>query len=148
MRIYLVADSGGHLTELLQLKETFEGHEQIIVSFNDPLVEGLPNTRLISSATWPGIISLIILTWKFLFMFLKEKPDVIVSTGSHIAIPAFYLGKLLFGAKLIFIECSAQVYTPSTTGKIVYHFTDLFLVQWEELLKKYGNKAKYVGGLI
>jgi UDP-N-acetylglucosamine:LPS N-acetylglucosamine transferase len=85
---------------------------------------------------------------KIFFIFLKEKPTILFSTGSEIAVPPFYLGKFFFRTKLIYLECSAQVYHPSLTGRCVYPITDLFLVQWEFLLKKYGSKAKYVGGLI
>ena len=34
----------------------------------------------------------------------------------------------------------------SLTGRLVYPFADLFLVQWESLLELY-PKAKYVGGI-
>ncbi len=76
-----------------------------------------------------------------------EKPNVIISTGSNITIPIFILGKLL-GCKTIYIECSAQVRTPSLSGKICYLFADLFIVQWKYLLNRYGNKAVYGGLLI
>ena len=148
MRIYLISDSGGHMTEVLHFTKAFEGHEKIFVSFEDPLAVDLPNAQLIANATWPGPFSLLLLKWRLLIIFFKKKPEVILSTGSHIAIPAFYLGKLLFGAKLIFIECSAQVFSPSKTGKIVYPISDLFFVQWKTCKECYGKKAHYVGGLI
>jgi len=85
---------------------------------------------------------------KILFIFLKEKPRILFSTGAEIAIPSFYIGKYLFRTKLIYLECSAQVYSPSLTGRYVYPIADLFLVQWEPLLRQYGPKARYIGGLI
>ena len=33
----------------------------------------------------------------------REKPDLIISSGAAVAVPFFYLGKLM-GAKLIYIE--------------------------------------------
>jgi len=135
------------MTEVIRMAEAFDGHEKVFVSFDDELAADLPNARLIPNAIWPGITSLIILTWHLFFIFIKEKPDVILSTGSHIAIPAFYLGKFLFGTRLIFVECSAQVVLPSRTGKIVYPICDRFYVQWESLQKQYGNKANTLEGL-
>jgi len=38
------------------------------------------------------------------------------------------------------------VKSKTLTGKIVYKFADLFIVQWEEMLEEY-PKAKYVGGV-
>ena len=74
-----------------------------------------------------------------------EKPDVILSTGALVAYPFCLLGKLR-GAKVVYIESFARVYNRSLTGRLVYPFADLFLVQWESLLSCY-PKAKYVGGI-
>lgn len=38
----------------------------------------------------------------------------------------------------------ARIKSPSKTGKFLYKFVDLFIVQWEELLKFY-PKAVYGG---
>jgi len=81
-------------------------------------------------------------------ILIKEKPDVIISTGGgDIAVPFCYIGKVL-GAKVIFIESLSRITTASAGGRFVYPIADLFLVQWESLLKKYGNKAKYWGKVI
>ena len=81
-------------------------------------------------------------------ILLKEKPDVIISTGGgEIAVPFCYIGKVL-GAKVIFIETLTRLTTPSGGGKLVYPIADLFLVQWESLLNRYGKKAKYWGKVI
>ena len=80
--------------------------------------------------------------------FLKERPAILFSTGAELAIPSFFIGKFFFRTKLIYLECSAQVYHASLTGRLVYPIADLFLVQWEPLLGQYGPRAKYVGGLI
>lgn len=136
------------MTEALQFTEAFKGHEIIIVTFDDPLAADLPGAYLIPNTVWQGGFSLLTVTWKLFFIFLKERPDIILSTGSHIAILAFYLGKLLFGAKLIFVESAAQIFSPSKTGKIVYPICNLFFVQWNSCKKCYGKKAHYVGGLI
>ncbi|KZK42839.1 hypothetical protein AM2_2498 [Lactococcus cremoris] len=49
-------------------------------------------------------------------------------------------------AKVIFIESYARTETLSLTGKLVYRLSDLFIVQWPDLSKKY-SKAKYYGEL-
>ena len=82
-----------------------------------------------------------------LHILLKEKPDIIISTGSEIAIPVFYIGKLL-GIKTMFIESLCRVKEPSLTGKIVYPVSDVFLVQWEQLLCRFGKKAQYWGNVL
>jgi len=76
-------------------------------------------------------------------LLIKESPDVIITTGSGIAIPICILGRLL-GKKIVFIETAAAVRVLSLTGKIIYPLAHLFIVQWKYLLPKY-PKAVYGG---
>jgi len=76
----------------------------------------------------------------------KEKPDVIISTGAAAAIPALYAGKLI-GSKIIFIESMAAIGKPSSSGKVAYHISDLFIVQWKSMLRYY-KKGVYGEQLI
>ena len=55
------------------------------------------------------------------------------------------MGKI-FGSKIIFIETFANKNSKTVTGKYVYKFADLFLVQWEEMLKLYPKAT--LGGWI
>lgn len=85
---------------------------------------------------------------KILWIFFRERPDVLISTGAELAVPVFYLSLLFPGIRRIYVECSAQVFRPSLTGRLVIRLTDLFLVQWKPLVEKYGGRAKFVGGFI
>jgi beta-1,4-N-acetylglucosaminyltransferase len=146
-KIGLICSPGGHFTEILQLSGAFEGHPNFLITYQEKATLDQGNTYYMANLV-KSPFALIMGILKILIIFLREKPDILFSTGSEIAIPSFYFGKFLFRTKLIYLECSAQVYQPSMTGKWVYPITDLFLVQWEPLLKRYGPKAKYVGGLI
>ena len=146
MKICLVCSHGGHLTEMLQLMEAFEGHEAFFITYDSARTRGLERKYLLRNiGTNPLVMARAFLS--MLRILLREKPKLIVSTGSEIAIPAFYLAKL-FGAKTIFIESVTRVIQPTGTGKIVYPVADVFLVQWERLLSKYGKKARYEGAII
>ena len=52
----------------------------------------------------------------------------------------------LFKSKIIYIETFAKINSKSKTGSLVYKFADLFIVQWEDMLKLY-PKAIYKGGI-
>ena len=78
-------------------------------------------------------------------IFLREKPDVVVSTGADTAFSVCVLAKF-FGKKLVFIESFCRIREPSLSGKIFYRLADVFLVQWRENLKFF-PKAKYWGGV-
>jgi len=147
MKIGLVCSHGGHLTELLYLLEAFEGHDIFFITYDNPRTKGLHyrmylldnigTNPLLFAFTFPKIVRI----------FRKEKPETIVSTGSEIAIPAFYAAKAM-GIRTIFIESWCRVTTRSGTGKLVYPVSDQFLVQWPDLLCLYGPKAKYVGAVV
>ena len=86
--------------------------------------------------------------WQVFNILRKERPQAIICTGAEIGLPSFLVNLIFFRLPTVYVECSAQVFNPSLTGRILYHVADLFLVQWEPLLKKYGPKAKYRGGFI
>jgi UDP-N-acetylglucosamine:LPS N-acetylglucosamine transferase len=146
-KVGLICSPGGHLVEILQLLEAFEGYPFFFLTYREKVTSNQKDTYYMDNFA-RNPFSLIVGILKILLIFLKEKPKILFSTGAEIAIPSFYIGKFLFRMKLIYLECSAQVYQPSLTGRCVYPITDLFIVQWEPLLRQYGSRAKYVGGLI
>ena len=79
------------------------------------------------------------------YYFIKIRPKYIVTTGTHTAGPICYLGKI-FGSKIIYIETMANINRKTQTGRLIYPIADLFIVQWESMLKIY-PKAVY-GGFI
>ena len=86
-------------------------------------------------------VYLFIFTWiilKSIFYFIKYRPHVIVTTGTHTAVPMCYLGRL-FGTKVVFIETFANRTKPSLSGRLIYPIASIFIVQWEEMKKFYPN---------
>ena len=146
MKICLVCSHGGHLTEMLYLMEAFEGHETFFVTYDSPRTRQLERKYLLRNIGKNPLLMACAFV-SMLRILLKGRPGLIVSTGSEIAIPAFYIARLL-GIKTIFIESWTRVDRPTGTGKLVYPVSDVFLVQWEQLLAKYGRKARYEGGII
>lgn len=146
MRICLVCSHGGHLAEILHLMEAFEGHETFFITYDSARTRELERKYLLRNIGKNPLLMAYAL-FSIFRILRKEKPKLIVSTGAEIAIPAFYLAKL-FRIKTIFIESWTRVVQPTGTGRIVYPVSDVFLVQWERLLARYGKKAKYEGAMI
>ena len=78
-------------------------------------------------------------------VFFNEKPDVVLTTGAGVAFPIALIAKI-FGKKVIYIESFCRITEPSLSGKLFYHISDIFLVQWPEM-KKYFKRAEYYGGV-
>ncbi len=157
-KIGIVTGSGGHLTEALSIIEAFQGHDVFLVVHNFPSLREIhldEVKRIYRLRIFLGYSSLlaVFLTafvnlFQFIRIFWKEKPSILFSTGAEIAVPAFYVGKIFFRTRLIFLETLTRVKDLSYAAKVLYPIVDLFLVQWPELLKKAGPKAVYGGRLI
>lgn len=146
MKICLTCSHGGHLAEMLQLQEAFEGHQTFFITYDSARTRELKRKYLLRNIGKNPL--LMAYAFASIFRILRrERPKLIISTGAEIAIPAFYLAKLL-GIKTIFIESWTRVVQPTGTGRIVYPVADVFLVQWQRLLTRYGKKAKYEGAIV
>ena len=148
MKLALVCSPGGHLTEILMLRPALDGHERFFVTPRTVRTEALAARERVYFVPDVGLnLRLMVLTsLRALKILLRERPDVVISTGAEVAIPFSWLGKLL-GAKIVYIETWTRVHTRSGTGPLVYPVADLFLVQWPSLLGSYGSKARYEGGV-
>ena len=146
MKLALVCSHGGHLTEMLQLADAWQGADSFWITYRSARTAQMPRTYLLTNI---GInpVRMAIATVRIALILLRERPDAVISTGSEVAIPAFYLARLM-GARTIFVEVWTRVRRPTGTGRLVYPVSDHFLVQWPELLERYGHKARFEGSIL
>jgi len=147
MKIMLVCNDGGHLTEMLFLMKAFENNDVLFLTYDDPRIKQLKHKKYLIESIDTSIFKMIKMSFRIFKILRKEKPDLIISTGSEIAIPPFIFARFL-RIKTIYIESWCRVKTKSGTGRILYYISNIFLVQWSNLLKKYGRKARYEGGIM
>ena len=153
-KVLFISSTGGHLNELLQLSPLFEKYDYHIITEKDKANENLKEkygkkidflpygTR---AKLFTYIFKYFYLCLKTIYFYFKLRPNVIVTTGTHTAGPMCYLGKI-FGSKIIYIETFANKNKKTATGRLIYPIADLFIVQWEEMLKLY-PKAVYGGSI-
>ena len=149
-KICFIASSGGHFEQIMMLKPLMKKHDSFVVTEKTNYSvsnEDIPFYYLkqVNRHEIKFIYYMIINSIKTLKIFLKEKPDVVISTGALSTIPMCLLAKI-FRKKLIFIESFAKIKSPTLTGKLIYKFADQFYVQWEEMKKVY-PEAIYKGGI-
>ena len=147
MKLLLVCTQGGHVTEMLSLMEAFKAHDIVFLTYDNPLTINQPYKILTIEYIGVSLIKMIKSFLPIFKIFKTEKPQMVISTGSEIAIPTFIIARIM-GIKTIYIESWCRVKTRSHTGKVLYYFSDLFLVQWPDLVKVYGKKARYEGAVI
>ena len=150
LKIVFAASSGGHFEQLLMLKPLMEKYESILVTEKTGYSAGKLDVKTyyvkqINRKELLFIPKIIANSFKSLGIIIKEKPDVMITTGVLATIPLALLMKL-FKKKLIYIESFAKVTSKTLSGKLLYKYADRFYVQWEEMLKLYPN-AIYKGGI-
>lgn len=83
--------------------------------------------------------TLIVNCLQAIFWVLVKRPDVIITTGAGVTVPTVFLGKKLLGTKVIFVNSAADVTHASKTPVWIERYSDLFLVQWEEMRQLFPN---------
>ncbi|EOG6176942.1 polysaccharide biosynthesis protein [Clostridium perfringens] len=141
-KICFIASSGGHFEQLMMLKPIMKKHRSFIVTektnYSVNTDQKVYYLKQVNRHEVEFILLMILNSFKSLKIFLKEKPDVIISTGALSVIPICVIGKV-FGKKIIFIESFAKITSPTLTGRFIYKFADRFYIQWESLRKFYPN---------
>lgn len=153
-KIVLICSDGGHLAQILQLKEMFLNYDYLLVTERTPATSYLSkiyNVCFLAARSKGKKRNVFFFITIFLNLFLSLKillahfPKVIISTGSHTAIPMCYLGKLL-GVKIVFILSFARVNSKAKTADFIYPIANKFIVQWPDARLNYENGI-YLGGI-
>ena len=155
-KVLFISSTGGHLTELLQMEPLFSKYESYIMTEkqknNNFLKEkyGEEKVYFMIPGTYTGLINKIKYPFILLMntiisfcVFIKIKPDCVITTGAHNAVPMCFIAHK-FHKKVIFIETFAALEKPTKAGSMVYKIADHFVVQWENM-KQFYSKAEFGG---
>lgn len=150
-KICLISSSGGHFEQLLCLKPLNENFNVFFVTEktkynkNDKKIKYF--VKQVNRKEILFIPNMIMIFFKSLYIYIKEKPDVIISTGVLSTIPMLFIGHF-FKKKVIYIESFAKINSPTMTGKLIYKkkIANQFYVQWKSMLEFYPD-AIYKGGI-
>lgn len=145
-RLCLVSSSGGHWEQLQKLQPLIDKYSGFMVTEKTQfeakakyfmIQTDLKDKLMIFKMMWNALYTL--------FIWVKERPDFVITTGTMVAYP-FYLLAVLFHKKFVFIETFGRADMPTVAGKKMEKHADLFIVQWESQKKHY-KKAIYGGCL-
>lgn len=150
LKICFVASSGGHFEQLLMLNPLMKKYNSFIVTEETLYQVNTNKIRIyymkqVNRKENTFIPHMLINMYRSLKIYLKETPDVVISTGALATIPICLISKIA-GKKLIYIESFAKVTSATQTGKLLYKFADQFYVQWKQMLDLY-PKAIFLGGI-
>jgi UDP-N-acetylglucosamine:LPS N-acetylglucosamine transferase len=149
VRIGLVGSSGGHLAQLMALRPLWEEYDRFWVTFPTEDARSLLAKERVYWCHHPtnrSLKNLVRNTFLAIRVLKDERPTHLVSTGAAVAVPFFYVGRIV-GASLIFIETFDRIDTPTLTGRIVHPITQHMFVQSPEQRTLY-RRAEVLGPLL
>ncbi|MXO47493.1 hypothetical protein GRI69_04385 [Erythrobacter vulgaris] len=137
MRIVGIASGGGHLTELLAVCRHFPAFDVVLTEPGavDRGSSGAFDLMPIVDCHRSPWLFLKNVLWAIRY-WMRLRPAIVVSTGAGMAVP-FYIISRITGSICIFIESGARINSPSITGRILYRFSNVFVIQSKELQKFY-----------
>ena len=146
-KILAVASGGGHWVQLQRLRPAFVGEHVIYVTVDKAYRADIGTARLyvVNDATRWSKLSLVKLAVRIAWIIVKERPDVVVTTGAAPGYFAVMFGKLS-GARTAWIDSMANVEQLSMAGRKAGRWTDRWLTQWPSLAEPGG--PSYEGAVL
>jgi UDP-N-acetylglucosamine:LPS N-acetylglucosamine transferase len=159
VRLLAIASGGGHWTQLLRMRPAWEGCDIVYATTHSDYERGLHQDAASGAVrarfyTFPdaNMREKLRLAWQLVVVsciLLKERPDVVISTGASAGYFALRLAKYL-GKRTIWVDSIANAEELSLAGQQVRPFADLWLTQWPHLANSSGTAPapKYLGAVL
>ena len=138
-KILAVSSSGGHWAELLRLRPAFAGHDVVFVTTREDSRAEVPGSRVLTvpDANADNRLRLVVLLARMLLVILRERPDIVISTGAAPGYFALRFGRYL-GARTLWLESIANAEELSLSTRLVRRYADLLLTQWPHMAQPEG----------
>lgn len=148
LKIMAIASGGGHWVQMRRLIPVFEGAEVFFVSVDPSSASDVPQHRYYSirDVSRRDRLGFVVLIWQLLRILLRERPDVVITTGSAPCLFALGLARYLLRARTIWIDSIANAERMSTSGLQARRVADLWLTQWQHLARPEG--PQYWGSVL
>ena len=139
-KILIVASGGGHWIQMRRLAPAFDDLDVAFVSVHPSYAEEVPGRRYYSvpDVTRWDRWKLVVLVVRLIVILIRERPRVVLTTGSGPGMIALAIAKILLRAKTMWIESIANCDEMSLSGRSARRFADVWLTQWPQLEKPGG----------
>lgn len=145
-KILAIASGGGHWAQLLRLKPAFADHHVVYATVGRGHADEVAPARLhaVGDANQWNKFALALLALRVAWVVLRERPDVVISTGAAPGFFGIYFGKKL-GARCLWIDSIANAEALSLSGQLAGKHADLWLTQWPNLSTSEGPGLSTAG---
>jgi beta-1,4-N-acetylglucosaminyltransferase len=151
--VLLVCSTGGHLLQLLALREVWEATPHAWVTFDKTDARTLLRDEQVVYAFGPtnrsfGLLAIrntvrnLVLAWR---VTRRLRPRVVLTTGAGVAVPFAWVGRLR-RARVVYVESFTRIDEPSLSCRLIAPVADRIYGQWPELTGAV-RKARYAGNV-
>lgn len=132
--ILAVASGGGHFIQLLRLRPAFAGAKLHYVTTIRGYEGDVAPDRIhvVRDANRHDKLGLMVMSLQILWLVVRYRPAVIISTGAAPGYAAIRLGRLL-GARTCWVDSIANAEEMSMSGRKLQGRCDMWLTQWQHL---------------
>ena len=133
-KILAISSPGGHWTQMQRVTSAFSGNEVVYVSTLKGYAKEVAANKYyqVKDASAWSKLSLIILFLQLIKIIIKERPDIVISTGAAPGLFAVIISRFV-GSRTIWLDSIANYEKVSFSGRLAKYFTHLHLTQWEHL---------------
>lgn len=137
--VLAVASGGGHWVELMRLRPAFEGCDVVYASVQDSSRDDVPDHRYYAfpDASRKNKAGFTAVVARMARIIARERPRVIVTTGSAPALMCIAIGRL-FGARTLWIDSIANCKQLSMSGRLARTVAHRCVSQWPEVARANG----------
>ena len=149
-----MCSTGGHLLQLLALRDSWNGFSSVWVTFDKSDARSLLAGERVVYAHGPtnrnfGLLAVrnLLRNLAGAFRLLRvARPKVVLTTGAGVAVPYAWIGRLL-GARVVYVESLTRIERPSLSCRLIAPVASRIYAQWPELPEAV-PKARYLGSVV
>ncbi|EHH14970.1 PREDICTED: UDP-N-acetylglucosamine transferase subunit ALG14 homolog isoform X1 [Cercocebus atys] len=151
-RHYVIADTDEMSANKINSFELDRADRDPSNMYTKYYIHRIPRSREVRQS-WPStVFTTLHSMWLSFPLIHQVKPDLVLCNGPGTCVPICVSALLLgiLGIKkviIVYVESICRVETLSLSGKILFHLSDYFIVQWPALKEKY-PKSVYLGRIV
>jgi UDP-N-acetylglucosamine transferase subunit ALG13 len=147
--LLMVCSGGGHLMDLLALREAWGSRSRVWISLDRADVLSLLDDERVllahgpTNRNVPNLLRNLRMAWQVLD---GVRPRVVLTSGAGVAVPFAWVAWLR-GARVVYLECAGRVDRPSLSGRMIAPIASRTYAQWPELAELW-PAAAYAGNVL
>ncbi|XP_021545910.1 UDP-N-acetylglucosamine transferase subunit ALG14 homolog [Neomonachus schauinslandi] len=151
-RHYIIADTDEMSAHKINSFELNRADRDPSTMLPEYYIHRIPRSREVQQSWLSTVLTTLYSMWVSFPLTHRVKPDLVLCNGPGTCVPICISALLLgiLGIKkviIVYVESICRVEHLSLSGKILFHLSDYFIVQWPALKEKY-PKSVYLGRIV